>query len=179
VTRRAALVVLTLLGACAGEGARPTAVVQSPDSADQVLTGFSNYVTRDGVRRSRVEADSAFFFDGPQTTALRKLKVTFFDDRGAPTSTLTAARGTYRWQTGAMDAEGNVVVTTADGRTLRTERLRYDDSARVVSTDVPFTFERGSETVRGQSLRSDPEFKNVVTSKPSGTSEKGILLPNE
>lgn len=176
---RAALVLSVLLAACTQEGARPTSVVQSPDSADQVLTGFSNYVTRDGVRRSRLEADTAFFFDGPQTTALRKMKVTFYDDRGDQTSTLTAARGTYRWQNGSMDAEGNVVVVTADGRTLRTERLRYDDSARVVSTDVPFTFERGSETVRGKSLRSDPEFKNLVTSQPSGTSEKGILLPNE
>ena len=45
---------------------------QAPDSADQVLEGFSHYVTNDGVRRSRVQADTAFFYEGTQITNLSK-----------------------------------------------------------------------------------------------------------
>ena len=42
------------------------------DSADQVLEGFSHYVTKDGIRRSRVEADTAFFYENTQVTQLQE-----------------------------------------------------------------------------------------------------------
>ncbi|MEO6057097.1 MAG: hypothetical protein ABIQ49_09690, partial [Gemmatimonadales bacterium] len=58
---------------------KPTTTVQATDSADQVLEGFSHYVTKDGVRRSRVEADTAYFFENTQVTQLRKIRVVFFD----------------------------------------------------------------------------------------------------
>ena len=82
--------------------------MQATDSADQVLEGFSHYVTNEGVRRSRVEADTAFFYEPTQVTELHKVKVVFFDIKGAEGSTLTAQRGTYRWQDGSMEATGNV-----------------------------------------------------------------------
>ena len=56
---------------------------QATDSADQVLEGFSHYVTKDGVRRSRVEADTAFFYESTQVTQLKKIRVVFFDLQGA------------------------------------------------------------------------------------------------
>ena len=85
---------------------RPTTTVQATDSADQVLEGFSHYVTNEGVRRSRVEADTAFYYEPTQMTELHKIKVVFFDMKGAEGSTLTAQRGTYRWQDGSMEADG-------------------------------------------------------------------------
>jgi LPS export ABC transporter protein LptC len=165
--------------ACGEKMAQPTAVVQAPDSADQVLTGFQHFVTRDGIRRSRLEADSAFFYESSQSTGLRRLRVTFFDEKGDTASILNAARGVYRWQDGSMDAEGDVVVNGADGRVLKTQQLRYDDKAKQISTSVPFTLDRAGEHLAGTSFRSDPDFKNVVTARPRGTSDKGILLPGE
>ena len=93
---------------CEDTGVRPTTTVQATDSADQVLEGFSHYVTNEGVRRSRVEADTAFYYEPTQITELHKVKVVFFDIKGAEGSTLTAKRGTYRWQDGSMEATGNV-----------------------------------------------------------------------
>ena len=61
---------------------RPTTTVQATDSADQVLEGFSHYVTNEGVRRSRVEADTAFYYEPTQITELHKIKVVFFDLKG-------------------------------------------------------------------------------------------------
>jgi TolB protein len=49
---------------------------------------------------------------------LHQLKVVFFDIRGQESSTLTAKRGIYRWQDGSMEASGNVVVVSPDGRRL-------------------------------------------------------------
>jgi LPS export ABC transporter protein LptC len=167
------------VGACEETGARPTTTLQAPDSADQVLEGFSHYVTNQGVRRSRVEADTAYFYENTQVTDLRNIKVVFYDLKGEESSTLTARRGTYRWQNGSMEAEGNVVVVAPDGRRLRTETLRYDNAANQISTDKRFTFDRGTEHLEGNSFRSDPDFKNVVTDRPRGVAGDGLLLPGQ
>src|SRR5215218_11347442 len=97
---RLGLFIALVLTACEDTGVRPTTTVQASDSADQVLEGFSHYVTNEGVLRSRVEADTAFFYEATQVTELHKVKVVFFDLKGAESSTLTAQRGTYRWQDG-------------------------------------------------------------------------------
>ena len=165
--------------ACEDPGARPTTTVQSSDSADQVLEGFSHYVTKDGVRRSQVQADTAFFYENTQVTQLRKVRVIFYDLDGQESSTLTAKRGTYRWQDGSMEANGNVVVISPDGRKLATESLKYDNGTNTISTNVHFTFDRGTEHLEGNSFKSDPDFKNVVTDRPRGTAGDGMLLPGQ
>ncbi len=165
--------------ACEETGVKPTAIVQAADNADQVLEGFSHYVTFGGVRRSRVEADTAFFYESTQLTNLLHLKVVFYDLRGVEGSTLTSRRGTYRWQDGSMEANDDVVVVNPDGRTLRTQALKYDNAANTISTDVPFTFDRAEEHLEGNSFKSDPDFKNVVTDKPRGVAGDGMLLPGQ
>jgi LPS export ABC transporter protein LptC len=167
-----------LLG-CEDPGARPTATIQAPDSADQVLEGFSHFVTNDGVRRSQVEADTAFFYENTQVTELRDVKVVFFDLKGEESSTLTSRRGTYRWVDGSMEANGNVVVVSPDGRRLQTETLRYDNASNTISTDKRFSFDRGDEHLEGNSFRSDPDFRNVVTDRPRGVTGDGMLLPGQ
>lgn len=167
------------LAACEETGVKPTTTVQATDSADQVLEGFSHYVTKDGVRRTRVEADTAFFYESTQVTQLKKIRVVFFDARGAEGSTLTAKTGTYRWQDGSMEANGRVLVVSPDGRRLATETLKYDNAANTISTNVHFTFDRGAEHLEGNSFRSDPDFRNVVTDRPRGTAGEGLLLPGQ
>jgi LPS export ABC transporter protein LptC len=165
--------------ACEEAGVKPTDTVQASDSADQVLEGFSHYVTNEGIRRSRVEADTAYFYEPTQVTELRKVKVVFFDLKGEEGSTLTSKRGTYRWQDGSMEADGDVVVISPDGRRLTTETLRYDNATNTIMTDKPFTFDRGTEHLEGNSFRSDPDFRNVVTDRPRGVSGEGLLLPGQ
>jgi LPS export ABC transporter protein LptC len=171
--------VISALLACEETGARPTTTVSATDDADQVLEGFSHFVTYGGVRRSRVEADTAYFYEGTQVTELRHLKVVFYDLRGVEGSTLTARKGTYRWQDGSMEAKEDVVVVNPDGRTLRTQTLKYDNATNTISTDVPFTFDRGEEHLEGNSFKSDPDFKNVVTDRPRGVAGNGMLLPGQ
>jgi LPS export ABC transporter protein LptC len=173
------LLATSVVAACEETGAKPTTTVQASDSADQVLEGFAHYVTRDGIRRSRVEADTAFFYEGTQVTQLRNVKVVFFDVQGQEGSTLTAKRGTYRWQDGSMEANDKVLVVSPDGRRLTTEALKYDNGANTISTSVHFAFDRGGEHLEGNSFRSDPDFKNVVTDRPRGVAGDGMLLPGQ
>ena len=174
-----AIFVLLATAGCEETGARPTATVQAPDSADQVLEGFSHFVTNQGVRRTRVEADTAYFYESTQVTELRNVKVTFYDLNGQEGSTLTSRRGTYRWQDGSMEAKDNVVVVSPDGRRLATQTLKYDNASNTISTDKRFSFDRGTEHLEGNSFRSDPDFKNVVTDRPRGVAGDGMLLPGQ
>jgi len=172
-------VVLGATVACEDPGARPTTTVQATDSADQVLEGFSHWVTQDGIRRSEVQADTAYFYENTQLTQLKNVRVVFYDLNGKESSTLTSKTGTYRWQDGSMQANGKVVVISPDGRKLQTDTLKYDNATNTISTNTHFIMDRGSDHLEGQSFRSDPDFKNVVTDKPVGRAGDGLLLPGQ
>src|SRR5204862_1929527 len=122
-----------VLGAC-DTGIKPTATISAADSADQVLVGMSHYVTNAGIQRAHVRADTAYLYSPAQTSELRNVHITFYDPRGAETSTLTSREGTYHWRGGDMWARGNVVVVRTDGATPRTEVIRCSPGRNQVSS---------------------------------------------
>lgn len=174
-----ALVFGGVIGAACGGGIRPTATINAPDSADQVLVQMSTYITGEGIVRARVRSDTAYMYSNTQSAELRGVHVTFYDDRGAETSTLTAREGTYHWRSGEMESRGNVVVVTTDGRTLRSEVMRYSEAKSEVSSDKPFTYDGGPNNhLEGEGFTSDPGFRNVVAKHPHGTGGH-FTLPNQ
>src|SRR3989449_9722096 len=160
---------LALLAAACETGIKPTATIAATDSADQVQFGMSHYVTPWGIRRARVRADPAYFYSPVQTAELRNVHITFYDPRGAQTSTLTSREGTYHWRTGDMEARGNVVVLRTDGATLRTEVIRYSQVRNQVSSDKEFVFDEPTRHIEGEGFTSDPDFKVVTAIRPKGT----------
>ena len=167
-----------LLSACQG-GTRPTATQTVLDSADQVLIAMTHYVTETGLQRARVRADTGYFFSTTQSAEMRNVHITFYDVTGAETSTLTAREGTYHWRTGDMEGRGDVVVVTKDGRTLRSAVMRFSQVRNEVSSDRPFVFDApGGQHIQGEGFTSDPEFKNLVAKRPSGTGGQ-LRLPNQ
>ena len=173
-----AMLALAAAGAC-DTGIKPTAVVTAADSADQVLFNMSHYVTADGIQRAHVLADTAYFYSPTQTAELRNVHITFFDQRGAQTSTLTSKEGTYHWQTGDMEARVHVVVVRVDSATLRTAVIRYSQARNQVSSDQVFVFDQpGQSHIVGQGFTADPDFKVVTATKIFG---KGgtFTLPNQ
>ena len=166
--------------ACDGEGVRPNTTVAAADTADQRLDGFSHHVmSPEGIRRSRVDADTAYLFEASQTSLLVGVRVVFFGKQGEETSTLTARRMEYAWQDGSMRAEGDVVLTSPDGRRLTTSSLRYDVTANTISTDKHFVLIRGGEHLEGDGFTGDPDFKNVVATRPRGVAGDSVLLPGQ
>ena len=168
---------LALVAACE-TGIKPTATIAAPDSADQVLLGMSHYVTDAGIQRAHVRADTAYFYSPAQTAELRNVHITFYDTRGAETSTLTSRQGTYHWRSGDMEARGSVVVVRTDGATLRTEVLRYNQARNQVTSDNPFVFDEPTRHIEGEGFTSDPDFKVVTAIRPKGTGGK-FTLPNQ
>ncbi|HXJ31860.1 MAG TPA: LPS export ABC transporter periplasmic protein LptC [Gemmatimonadales bacterium] len=161
-------------------GAQPSATITAADTADQVLIDMTHYVTNDGVVRARVRADSAFFYQNSQSVEMRAVHITFYDTDGRETSTMSAKEGTYHWATGDMEGRGNVVVVGAgDGRTLKSEVMRYKQATNQVSSDQPFVFDGPPDRhIKGKGFTSDPDFRNVTALNPTG---KGghLVLPNQ
>jgi LPS export ABC transporter protein LptC len=166
-----------VLGGC-DTGIKPTATVQAADSADQVLLSMSHYITNAGIQRAHVLADTAYFYSPAQTAELRNVHITFYDVRGAETSTLTSREGTYRWRTGDMEGRGHVVVVRTDGATLRTEVIRYSQVKNQVSSDQPFVFDEPGRHIVGKGFTADPDFKVVTANKITGTGGN-FTLPNQ
>ena len=175
-----------LLG-CQEEVVRPSVTLQASDTADQVLYGMEHYVTNQGIRRSLVEADTAYVYQNTQMVEMRGVKVTFYTPTGDITSTVTADSGTYLTRDGSMNARGNVVAVTPDGRTLRSEELKYDSRSQKISSDKPFVYDRADQHLEGNGFVSDPDFRNVVTKQPRGGQRPnakpgdttGFLLPGQ
>jgi len=166
-----------LVSAC-DTGIKPTATISAADSADQVLEGMSHYMTNDGVLRAHVLADTAYMYSPSQTAELRNVHITFYDTRGAQTSTLTSREGTYHWRSGDMEARGSVVVVRTDSATLRTEVIRYSQTKNQVSSDHDFIFDEPTRHIEGEGFTSDPDFKIVTALRPKGTGGK-FTLPNQ
>lgn len=179
--RRAAPLLLgaLVLAACGGEETRPTSVVAEADSADQTMFGFMTYGIQDGIRRSRIEADTMYLFESRQASVMRNARVVFYDANGVQASSLTSDRIEYNWQDNSMRAEGNVVLEGPEGRRLTSSVLLYNPSRNSISSDRPFVLVRGSERVEGEGFRADADFRNFVAHRPRAIAGDSLVLPGQ
>jgi LPS export ABC transporter protein LptC len=179
----AALAVVSILAGCKDDAIRPPVTVAAADTADQVLEGMEHLITVDGVRRTKVVADTAYVYESSQLSRLKVVTVTFYDPNGNETSTVTSDSGLYQMRDGSMNAWGNVVATTPDGRKLRSPELKYDAHSKQISSDKPFVYDRADSHLEGNGFTSDPDFRNVVTQQPRGGQRPGAggagVLPGQ
>lgn len=164
---------LLALGACKDDAIRPPVTVTAADSADQVLEGMEHIITSDGVKRTRVIADTAYLYEATQLARLKVVKTTFYDLNGFETSTVSSDSGLYQMRDGSMSAWGNVVATTPDGRRLKSAELKYDATKHQISSEKPFVYDRADQHLEGNGFTSDPDFRNVVTRQPRGGQRPG------
>lgn len=166
--------------ACSDSGVRPKSSAQAADSADQIMVKMSTQLTEKGVLRSFVEADSAYVYQNQQQMDLRHFKVRMLDAQGNLQSTLTAQRGLYSSYNGKLDARGQVLVESIDGRRLKTEHLIYDKVANQIKSDTVFSYDSPTAHGSGNGFTSDINFRNVQIEQPRGTQRgKGILVPGQ
>jgi len=187
--RRSALFFFGLIfaTACRDDVVRPTTTATAADSADQILEGMDFNITTDGVRRTRVVAETAYVYEATQLARLKVVKVTFYDLNGVERSTVVSDSGLYQTRDGSMEAWGHVLGTTPDGKRLRTEQLKYDARKHEISSSMPFIFDKPLQHLEGNGFTSDPEFANVRAAQPkahqlpgqSDSTGKGFLLPGQ
>lgn len=165
---------LLLLGTGCGDE-RPPATA-GPDligmEADQVVIGMEHMLTREGLRRALLRADTAWFLEDSTLVRLRPVEVSFFGGGGSEVSDLTAREGVYDMRTSDMRAIGRVVVRSRlEFQRLETERLSYDAKADLLRTDTTFVLYREGSRITGDALVSDPALDSTQVSRPSAVVE--------
>jgi len=176
--RLGACVLGLLTVACSGERQDPTSGSAPLDSADQVMMGLKQYMTKDGVRTAYLEADTAFIYETRGRIDLANIRVTFYSSSGEQTSVLTARRGIHNMRSNVMEAIGNVVVVRTDGARLTTSHLIYDQPRNEVRTDSAYSYASADRDVRGDGFTSDPTFTNIQSRRLRGRAGS-FTLPNQ
>lgn len=159
----AAMALALASGGCgdASSSAGVTADIPA-DSADQMLFGVRFFVTDAGIRRTEVEADTAYTYEQNTRTELKTVKAKFFKPTGEEDALLTSREATYNSRLGSMEARGDVVLTATDGRRLTSPHLRYDPGRNEVSSDSAFVLTEPSGRVsEGIGFVSDPDLNSI------------------
>jgi LPS export ABC transporter protein LptC len=173
------ILVLMLVGC--GRGQHSPSAPHNPlaDSADQVVFGARSKMTDGGVSKSDLYADTAYFFDDNTRIEMRgHVLVTFFTDVGAKNAVLTSKEGTYNNRTGNMEARGNVIVNTVDGRHLTTPVLRFNQTRNEISSDSSFVTTDSTRRLTGIGFTSDPNMNNIHCLKACSGFGGQVVLPS-
>lgn len=154
------LVVAALASACSDVGNTPISGEASIlDSADQVAFGSRTLVTDNGLLRAEIFADTTLFLDQSSRIAMRQVNGDFFNAQGAKDATMIAERAMYDSRTSNLEAWGNVVVTSVDGRVLKSPMLRFDSRQNQIASDSAFVLtEADGKEIRGIGFRADPNL---------------------
>lgn len=164
--------------ACRNDAVTPKAVKQTiADSSDQVMFGARTLITNDGLLRAELFADTAVFFDDNTRIELRNVRTNFHTSSGAKNTVLTSKSGTYDTRRNFMEARGDVVVVSVDGRRLETPQLRYDQVRNEISGDSAFVMTEPGRRLEGIGFVSDPDMRNVRVLKAARGSTGVIELP--
>lgn len=175
-----ASVALVALSAACRKAQEPATAPTSPmaDSADQVMFGARAILTNRGLMRAELFGDTAYFFDDNTRIEMRTVKTNFFTAEGAQNAVLTSKEGTYRTQ-GSMEARGDVVVVSTDGRRLTTSQLRFDQMRNEISSDSAFVLTEPGRRVAGIGFVSDPNMNNVRILKTTSGTTGRVTIPGQ
>lgn len=156
---------VALLGACSAGDQAPAQAGASDamlDSADHVAYGFRTNITDGGVLRAEIFADTALFMDQNTRANLRQVNGDFFGATGAKEATMVARLATFDTRSQNLEGWGDVVITSVDGRVLRTPQIRYDQRMNEVTSDSAFVLtEPGNKETRGVGFKADPNLTVV------------------
>ena len=178
----AASTITIMLGGCNGDPAKAATAGKATmaDSADQVIFGARTLITDGGLKRAEIRSDSAFFFDENTRVEMSGfVHGTFFNSQGAMDAILTSRRGMYNTRSGMLEARGNVVIKSLDGRTLTTPFVRFDQRLNKISSDSAFVMTEPGREVRGTGFVSDPDMNNIVVLHLKQGKTGAVALPEK
>lgn len=136
------------------------------DSADQVAYGSRTVLTDAGLLRAEIFADTTFFLNTNTRIAMRGVHGVFFNAQGSRDATVTAERAQYDTKATILEAYGNVIVTSVDGRVLKSPMLRFESAQNQIISDSAFTLtEPDGKELRGVGFRADPNLSVVTVTR--------------
>jgi LPS export ABC transporter protein LptC len=169
MTRRARLIAAALAAfvivSCQDDKVKPT-VDESFEVAEMpAQEGWNSRVVFSDSGKTRAVLNYGhlrMYMERRETLLDSGVVIDFYNKNEARNATLTAKRGKVDDRTNDMYAYDDVVVRNDSGAVLRTEKLKWVNAARRISTDEFFTLDAPSEYIEGYGFESDPDLENYT-----------------
>ncbi len=116
--------------------------------------------TRDGVIEWSLDASSARLLDEKKQLILDDLSVVFYMKDGKE-AYLTAEKGFLHTESNDIEVAGNVVVKN-DNYVLKTEKLNYEHTRRILFSNVSVEISSDSEKLTADSISFDLNTKKTM-----------------
>lgn len=161
-----------IAAACSEELNTPVAdeTLQSMES-DYVAFGMVSFITANGVREGRVEADTAYVFEDTGLANLHQMEIVFYEEEtGREQATVTGIAGEWNRETNRMVARGDVVLfLQSDSSTIESQEIFYDPGlGRVWSDSATVRTMKDGTVTSGSAFESDMSFENIRIANARG-----------
>ena len=169
--------ILFLWAACSDFETEEKSSVSSEIIPDQESWDAEMFFTKDGKRTAVLRAGYIAKYTKKKVTILKDcVKVDFYDEEGKHKSVLTSSEGKVFDDRQDMIASGNVILVSDNGACLYSEELIWDNKEQKIISNVPVKITTESETMYGDSLKSDPDLINPEIINVHGSSKKKITI---
>lgn len=143
-----------------GNSPRMSSVPDTGELPDQEVSDFQATETDQGAPQWKMYARSAATYRARNLVIARGLRIDFFDDKGARSSTLTSREGEMNDMTHDMTARGDVVIQTTEGTRMTTDQLQFRNKIQRIQTDSFVRVDRRGDVLTGYGFESDPQLKD-------------------
>lgn len=152
------LALLALAPACRRAPQGP--VNQGGERPSLVFQGFAARASHLGALVWEAQAARARVYDADQRAEAEDVTITYYS-QGKPVSTARAARARMDLRRYDLEAEGDVRVRAANGVSLSTSRLRWDNARQRASSGARVRVVRGTTVLTGRGFTADRELRDV------------------
>jgi len=143
----------------------PLPVPENPQGADIIINNFEYTSTNaQGVTEWKIKSDTASYFQDNKMIGFKKVNATFYA-KGGRIFTVRSDKGTLNTEAKDFELSGNVVGTSSDGYTFRTETLTYTADKNQARTNKKVYLE-------------SPQFKLEGTGMVLDVKEQKLFLIN-
>jgi LPS export ABC transporter protein LptC len=128
------------------------------DSADQVFYGVTAPLESDGVKRGTLVAKTMYVMNDQTRFDFIDGKIDFNTKTGVPDGWMRADRGRFDRRIQQLEGWGNVVVTSSDGRTLKSPHIVFNEQQDKIWSDSTFEYVAEGQTHTGVGFETNKKL---------------------
>ena len=128
------------------------------DSADQVFYGVEAPLESGGVKRGTLFADTMYVMNDQTRFDFRMGRVEFNTALGVPDGSMRADRGRFDRRQEQLEGWGNVIVKSADGRTLKSPHIVFNRQLDKIWSDTTFEFIEPDRRTTGKGFQTNQKL---------------------
>jgi lipopolysaccharide export system protein LptC len=158
------VLILLMLASCMEEKLKPKidASITSEELPDQESNKAIITFTEEGKLLAILHADNIKVMGDKKEKIIDNMRIDFFDEEEANTSTLTSQRGKIDDNTQDMYAIDSVIAISDSGVTLTTDELIWKNKTKKIVTDKFVRIVSEDEIIEGYGFESDQNLQNYT-----------------